>query len=535
MSEAGDSFEIRLEAKQAAKVADVPKTAEAEKSSLDAILIFGQGPIIEKETRGRAMDVSGEKGSEDINLWSKNLAEAAAQLYKRGQTREIIVMGGRTGGAEYSSEADLIAKTIEGHGVPSEAIKREDRSANTLENLVNVLNDYLDKDPQGKNLGILTANYHLPRTQMLMELFGIPYKTAFSAEEVLRYVAREKKEWDEQKLLEIERLLDMNEASKIPVSAVDKTDIYFQTKQGVEKKNIVKRGQEEDVWSRALLEVPAYWLGYLGRLNDIERVRQALARQDQQMLRDKFDIVLNVDTDDILRKKLLSIKREVPNPDEWVGQEWAGETQGKLQDLIDKRILSKEEEKEVSILVMRHAPTQWSKEHRTQGNVQTHIASEEEAKTYLENAGARMMQKPDVIVVSKLVRTAETAGALKKLLGWEDLEVVENPAFNERSWGILEGKTHKEVEQILLQDPSLLENYPYLKAGSFERIWSDPDFKVQGSESLNELSVRVKAGMLELNRRYHGKKVLLITHAGVLQTQGLAFDKISRINYEEKA
>lgn len=153
----------------------------------------------------------------------------------------------------------------------------------------------------------------------------------------------------------------------------------------------------------------------------------------------------------------------------------------------------------------------------------------------MSEAGDSSEIRPEAKQAANLADVPKTAGALKKLLGWEDLEVVENPAFNERSWGILEGKTHKEVEQILLQDPSLLENYPYLKAGSFERIWSDPDFKVQGSESLNELSVRVKAGMLELNKRYHGKKVLLITHAGVLQTQGLAFDKISRINYEEKA
>src|SRR3990167_1430648 len=270
MSEAGDSLEIRPESKQTTGSADTPKTAEIQKTSLDAILVFGQGPVIEKDTRLKAGETPKGKGSEDINFWGKTLAEAAAQLYKRGQTREIIIMGGRTGGAVYDSEADLIAQALVAHGVPAHAIKKEDMSTNTLENLVNVLNEQLDKQPRYNNLGILTANYHLPRTQMLMELFDIPYKSAFSAEEVLRYVARERENWDNDKLLEIERRLNMGEASKAPASSKDKVDTFYQEKQGTEKKNIVRRGQEEDVWSKALLDMPEYWISYVGRLQSGE-------------------------------------------------------------------------------------------------------------------------------------------------------------------------------------------------------------------------------------------------------------------------
>jgi uncharacterized SAM-binding protein YcdF (DUF218 family) len=310
---------------------DAPKTAEKAKPSLDAILIFGQGPVVEKDTRQKASEVAEKGATEDINLWSKALAQAAAELYKRGQTREFIVMGGQTGGKDFASEAELITKEMESFGVSANAIKIENRSTNTLENLTNVLNDYLDKDRQEKSLGILTANYHLSRTRMLMGKFGIPYKTAFSAEEVLRYVAREGENWDNEKLLEIEKKLNMGEASKVPVSAKDKVDIYFQSKQGTEKKNIVRRGQEDDFWSKALLEVPEYWMGYVGRLQSGERIRQILSNQDQNMLAEKFNIHVTSDTDEVIKQKLLAITRKLPDLEKGIGQDWPEETKAKLE------------------------------------------------------------------------------------------------------------------------------------------------------------------------------------------------------------
>jgi uncharacterized SAM-binding protein YcdF (DUF218 family) len=308
-----------------------PINQEAEKNTLDAILIFGQGPIIEAETRGKAEVVNKGVGSEDINLWSQSLAQAAAELFKRGQTREIIVMGGQTGGKNYLSEADLIARElVEKHGIPENAIKREGRSTNTLENLVNVCNEYLDKSDLYKNLGILTSNYHLSRTELLMELFKIPHRQAFSAEEVMRYVAREGKDWDkwdQNALSEIEKKLDMG----------TKGGQYFEEKIGEERKNVTVRGQQEDVWSRALLEVPDYWLGYIGNLHNMSRIKEILINQDQKVLRDKFGIDLFSDTDETIKTKLSAIKRKVPSLEEWIGKDWSEETRANLEGFVEKR------------------------------------------------------------------------------------------------------------------------------------------------------------------------------------------------------
>lgn len=187
------------------------------------------------------------------------------------------------------------------------------------------------------------------------------------------------------------------------------------------------------------------------------------------------------------------------------------------------------EREKTNIYFLRHAPTKSSAEHRVQGKIDTDILSEG-AAAYLEKVGARDLQKPDLIVVSGLKRTQQTADVLKELRGWSDLPMIEDTAFNERSWGIFEGKTHEEIREMIFKDQVLPDKYPYLKAGEFERIWSDWDFKVDGSESLNELRVRVNAGMIELNKKYPGKNILLVTHIGVLQTQEIDSNSISKVS-----
>lgn len=338
MSEAGTGIEGNLpkEAELVAKPADIPNTPEVKKPSLDAILIFGQGPVMEKESRKKAGEVAKESGSEDINLWSQTLARAAAELYKRGATREIIIMGGKTGGNSYASEADLIAKTLrETYQIPENAIKLEATSTNTLENLVNVLNIYFDGNEKYKDIGVLGTNYHLARIRLLMDLFNIQYKTAFSAEEVVRFAAREGEKWDDKTLLEIEHRLDTVEAGKIPTEYAPG---YFPQKEGTEKKDVLRRALEEDVWSRALLEIPEYWLGYLGRLGNGEKLKQILASQDQNILKEKFGIDVSLDNDVVIKEKLLKVQRKMPDLEEWIRErDWPTKSQAKLEELAEAR------------------------------------------------------------------------------------------------------------------------------------------------------------------------------------------------------
>lgn len=507
-----------------------PKTQEVEKTSLDSILIFGQGPVIDVATREKAENVKTEKGFEDVNLWSDNLAKSASELYKRKVMREIIVMGGETGGEDYKSESELISWYLQKYGVPKNAIKLENRSTNTLENLVNVLNDYLDKDQSSyKDVGVLAANYHLPRIRLLMQLFHIPYKDAFSAEEVVRFIARDKEEWDNTTLLEMERRLDINAAGKTPHPKL--APGYYPKMKGTEQKDIHERVQDEDVFSKYLLEIPQNWIGYLARISNRARMRDILKDQDKNVLKEKFQIDLE-DSDKEIIKKLLAITRDWPKDiGKLRGQDYSPETKRKLDEMVEKRASSEVEKPRTRVFVMRHGPTTFNKEKRVQGNVDTDIVSAHSV-AFFERIGAKNIPKPDVIVISGLKRARQTADALQQYLGWSDIEIIVNEGFNEKKWGVMEGLTHAEARNLLLQDEELVQKYPYLETEeTLKTVWDDQTFKPPGGgESLEEVAVRVKEALKELYNLYPNKNVLLVTHAGVLQTQGLDFGKVSQVN-----
>lgn len=319
-----------------------PNSPEAKKENgVDALIIFGQGPVIDPTSREQATKEGTHPGKEDINLWSKNLAEAGSEIVRRGDAKRLVIMGGRTGGEQYAPEAELISKGLEERGIPADKIALEAKSTNTLENLVNFINEYLDGGDI-QTVDVMGTSYHIPRIKLLMELFHIPYRTAFSSEEVIRFAARDGKdynEWDLAQLKRIEDLLDVNASARTPWSDIDaeaSRDFYSQ-QQGTEKKNIHRRLQEEDLWTRSLLEIPEYWLPYIGRIQNGQRIRAILGDLDQNMLRDRFGIDQATVSDEELKVKLTSIERIVPNADEEAGKPWDKATSDKLESAVNRR------------------------------------------------------------------------------------------------------------------------------------------------------------------------------------------------------
>lgn len=313
---------------------------EAERSTKPPLLIFGQGPVIDSATREKASGTNTKPGEEDVNFWSKNLAEAAAILYKKGATRQIIVMGGKTGGDQYSSEAQLIAKHLLQLGIPQADIKLENQSTNTLENIVFMLNRYFDSPEsfsKEQKANILAVHYHVLRVKILMELFGIPVQDAFSSDEVLRFAARDQEFWNNAQLQEIERRLNINNAD------------YYQNKMGTEAKPILRRHQEDDAFIRALLEVPEYWIPYLGKIQNPSRLHTIL--QNVHTLFPDYLTSLGIDITNIqdesgtikeeVQSKLSQVKRIVPNIEIWI-QEYQNKRlseeteQQKLQGIVDR-------------------------------------------------------------------------------------------------------------------------------------------------------------------------------------------------------
>lgn len=305
---------------------------EKQKRTAD-LLIFGQGPVIDIDTRNKPASPDGSVAGP--HLWLGNIAEAAQELYHHqlSDTRQVIVLGGKTGGETYPSEAEVTieAMTKGDKAIPAESTRGEHSSTNTLENLVNYCNEVLDNPDvqKGERTDILVAPYHVNRTKLLMDLFDIPYGNVFSSDSVLLQAATER--GDENRLTEIARRRDINEAARSSLSeAEQRLDQsarergipvgYYEGQQGAEQKTILRRMQEEDLWAGALLEIPEYSQPYFAKIQNDERLLRIMKNFDSQFFPAEGGkqsalmergIDVQHDTPDAIREKLGAITRNL--------------------------------------------------------------------------------------------------------------------------------------------------------------------------------------------------------------------------------
>ncbi|MDE1925285.1 MAG: class I tRNA ligase family protein, partial [Patescibacteria group bacterium] len=100
----------------------------------------------------------------------------------------------------------------------------------------------------------------------------------------------------------------------------------------------------------------------------------------------------------------------------------------------------------------------------------------------------------DLIVVSPVLRTRETAQILQKELGLPDSAVMVDERLRERSLGVFSGKA--EVEWV---------NYFVSLREHFERA-------PEGAETLAQVRRRMADCLFEIERRYTQKNILIVTH-----------------------
>lgn len=332
-------FEIKPH--RAGILRDVLKNEEkTEKPQFQDIIVFGQGPVIDGNTR--TVPSGGTKG-EDINLWAKTIARAAGEMKYAGMVGNIIITGGKTGGGGFLSEAELMRNILreEYPEIPEDEIKLEPTATNTLENFAYTLNaiDTDEKSHPGSHArtAFLSGDFHTTRIKELARLYGFSEPEVFSAESIFRLIANRTDDSNLHGLLD--RMLSVNDDLSEPSSRIQledfqrlpseakrnepsrsamKASTFFEDLLGTEKKGILKRILEEKRWSRGLAEMPKYWVGYLGYLESDERLQKSLDSLSDDMLAS-----VGVDrTDDLnsARQKLLVYtqqdKREIP-PTEW--------------------------------------------------------------------------------------------------------------------------------------------------------------------------------------------------------------------------
>ncbi len=151
------------------------------------------------------------------------------------------------------------------------------------------------------------------------------------------------------------------------------------------------------------------------------------------------------------------------------------------------------------ITVIRHGETEWNAAMRLQGIRDSELTPK--GLKQIESAALVLRdRKFEVFLSSDLGRTIKTAESINAFHG---LEIQKNRALRERNFGKMEGMT---LEQIKKNYADAYKGYSLRKES----------YQVPGGESLIEFNRRVMKGIDDIISKYTGKKILIVTHGGVL-------------------
>lgn len=155
---------------------------------------------------------------------------------------------------------------------------------------------------------------------------------------------------------------------------------------------------------------------------------------------------------------------------------------------------------ETTIHTIRHAHTQYNSEKRYAGTIDVPL-SERGIREGREAAAKLANVSIDLIISSKLKRSVETA----RLLGNGKIRIVQSELCNERNFGVLEGLTWEEVQNIT---PPVL----FIKVGNDLH-----SVNPKGGEPFEDLWERAKAFKRYIFDEFKGLKLLVVSHGVFLQ------------------
>ena len=153
------------------------------------------------------------------------------------------------------------------------------------------------------------------------------------------------------------------------------------------------------------------------------------------------------------------------------------------------------------LLLLRHGQTALSVDRRYSGRGNPELT--EVGRAQAAAAAARLGARGGIAVVvsSPLGRARQTAQAAADVLG---LPVVVHEGLTETDFGAWEGLTFGEASE---RDPDL------------HRRWlGDTSVPPPGGESFDEVRIRVDAALADLNRRFAGENVLVVSHVTPIKT-----------------
>lgn len=151
------------------------------------------------------------------------------------------------------------------------------------------------------------------------------------------------------------------------------------------------------------------------------------------------------------------------------------------------------------LLAIRHGETEWNRESRFQGHLNSVLSRDGLAQA--EALGEYLARERfDLLLSSDLGRALQTASAIAVRTGHE---IVVEPRLRERRMGIFQGLTPAEVQA----------RYPdeYVRFST-----RDPDYVIPQGESMRQLYARSVACFTDLVARHAGLTLAAVTHGGVL-------------------
>jgi len=107
----------------------------------------------------------------------------------------------------------------------------------------------------------------------------------------------------------------------------------------------------------------------------------------------------------------------------------------------------------------------------------------------------------EVLIASPLKRTRQTAEAIARTTG---LEIIFDEAWFELSFGSWDGKSIEEVKE---EEPD-----------AYQAWLNSTAYVPGGGESWDQATVRIEEALEKLVAEYPGKKIIVVTHNGVIKT-----------------
>jgi probable phosphoglycerate mutase len=107
----------------------------------------------------------------------------------------------------------------------------------------------------------------------------------------------------------------------------------------------------------------------------------------------------------------------------------------------------------------------------------------------------------EVLISSPLKRTKQTAEAISRTTG---LEIIFDESWYELSFGTWDGRSTDEVRA---EEPD-----------QYQAWLNSTAYAPGGGESYDEASLRIEEALEKLVAEYPGKKIIIVTHNGVIKT-----------------